>query len=77
MFDLVGSTRSVRLDPEDLRDVIVAYQTYVAETVGRFDGFVAKYMGDAVLVYFGYPQAHEHDAECAIQLVPGAGECTE
>lgn len=66
--DLVGSTEmSVRLDPEDLRDVMVAYQTYVAETVGRFDGFVAKYMGDAVLVYFGYPQAGEHDAECAIR----------
>jgi class 3 adenylate cyclase/predicted ATPase len=65
--DLVGSTElSVRLDPEDLREVIVAYQTYVAETVARFGGFVAKYMGDGVLVYFGYPRAHEHDAERAI-----------
>ncbi len=66
--DLVGSTAlSVRLDPEDLREVIVAYQKYVAETVARFGGFVAKYMGDAVLVYFGYPQAQEHDAERAVR----------
>jgi class 3 adenylate cyclase len=50
-------------DPEDLREIISAYQKCVAETVRRFDGFVAKYMGDGVLVYFGYPQAHEHDAE--------------
>ena len=62
--DLVGSTAlSARLDPEDLREVISAYQGAVAETVGRFEGFVAKYMGDGVLVYFGYPQAHEDDAE--------------
>jgi class 3 adenylate cyclase/predicted ATPase len=66
--DLVGSTAlSVRLDPEDLREVIVAYQRYVAETVARFGGFVAKYMGDAVLVYFGYPRAQEHDAERAVR----------
>ena len=57
--DLVGSTAlSARMDPEDLRDVISAYQKCVAETVHRFDGFVARYMGDSVLVYFGYPQAH-------------------
>src|SRR5262245_8253114 len=62
--DLVGSTAlSARMDPEDLRDVISAYQKCVAETVQRFGGFVAKYMGDGVLVYFGYPQAHEDDAE--------------
>ena len=62
--DLVGSTAlSARMDPEDLREVISAYQKCVAETVGRFGGFVAKYMGDGVLVYFGYPQAHEDDAE--------------
>src|SRR5260370_24763995 len=66
--DLVGSTAlSVRLDPEDLREVIAAYQIYVAETVARFGGFVAKYMGDGVLVYFGYPRAHEHDAERAVR----------
>jgi class 3 adenylate cyclase len=65
--DLVGSTAlSTRLDPEDLRSVIGAYHKCVAETVTRFDGFVAKYMGDGVLVYFGYPHAHEHDAERAV-----------
>jgi class 3 adenylate cyclase len=66
--DLVGSTElSARLDPEDLRDVITAYHRAVAESVSGFDGFVAKYMGDGVLVYFGYPQAHEDDAERAIR----------
>jgi class 3 adenylate cyclase len=56
--DLVGSTAlSARMDPEDLREVISAYQKCVAETVQRFGGFVAKYMGDSALVYFGYPQA--------------------
>ena len=66
--DLVGSTAlSARMDPEDLREVISAYQKCVAETVGRFWGFVAKYMGDGVLIYFGYPQAHEDDAERAVR----------
>jgi predicted ATPase/class 3 adenylate cyclase len=66
--DLVGSTAlSARMDPEDLREVISAYQKCVAEIVGRFGGFVAKYMGDGVLVYFGYPQAHEDDAERAVR----------
>jgi class 3 adenylate cyclase len=66
--DLVGSTAlSARMDPEDLREVISAYQKCVAATVGRFGGFVAKYMGDGVLVYFGYPQAHEDDAERAVR----------
>ena len=66
--DLVGSTAlSGRMDPEDLREVISAYQKCVAETVGRFGGFVAKYMGDGVLIYFGYPQAHEDDAERAVR----------
>ena len=66
--DLVGSTAlSARMDPEDLREVISAYQKCVAETVARFGGFVAKYMGDGVLVYFGYPQAHEDDAERAVR----------
>src|SRR6478672_10558160 len=66
--DLVGSTAlSARMDPEDLREVISGYQKCVAETVGRFGGFVAKYMGDGVLVYFGYPQAHEDDAERAVR----------
>jgi class 3 adenylate cyclase len=66
--DLVGSTAlSARMDPEDLREVISAYQKCVAETVERFGGFVAKYMGDGVLVYFGYPLAHEDDAERAVR----------
>src|SRR6476660_1194685 len=65
--DLVGSTAlSTRMDPEDLREVISAYQKCVADTVQHFGGFVAKYMGDGVLVYFGYPQAHEDDAERAV-----------
>jgi len=66
--DLVGSTAlSARMDPEDLREVISAYQKCVKETVQRFRGFVAKYMGDGVLVYFGYPEAHEDDAERAVR----------
>jgi class 3 adenylate cyclase len=73
--DLVGSTAlSARMDPEDLREVISVYQKCVAETVRRFGGFVAKYLGDGVLVYFGYPQAHEDDAERAVrtglELIP-------
>jgi class 3 adenylate cyclase len=66
--DLVGSTAlSARMDPEDLREIISAYQKCVAGTVQRFGGFVAKYLGDGVLVYFGYPQAHEDDAERAVR----------
>ena len=66
--DLVGSTElSARLDPEDLRDVIAAYHRTVADVARGFDGFVAKYMGDGVLIYFGYPQAHEDDAERAVR----------
>src|SRR5271168_1498541 len=69
-FDLVGSTElSTRMDPEDLREIISAYQKCVADTVCRFGGFVAKYMGDGVLIYFGYPHAHEDDSERAV----GAG----
>jgi class 3 adenylate cyclase len=66
--DLVGSTAlSTRMDPEDLREVIAAYQKCAADTVQRFGGFVAKYMGDGVLVYFGYPQANEDDPERAVR----------
>ena len=66
--DLVGSTAlSARMDPEDLRELISAYQQCVAETVRRFGGFVARHLGDGVLVYFGYPQAHEDDAEQAVR----------
>ena len=62
--DLVGSTPlSTRFDPEDLREIVGAYHRCVTDTVGRFGGFVAKYMGDGVLIYFGYPEAHEDDAE--------------
>jgi class 3 adenylate cyclase/predicted ATPase len=79
--DLVGSTSlAARLDPEDMRDVIGTYHRCVLETVSRFGGFVAKYMGDGVLVYFGYPQAHEDDAERAIRaglsLVEAVGQLT-
>jgi len=71
--DLVGSTPlSSRLDPEDLREVIAAYHRAVAGVVTAFDGFVARYMGDGVLVYFGYPQAHEDDAERAVRAGLGA-----
>jgi class 3 adenylate cyclase len=66
--DLVGSTAlATRFDPEDLRELIGAYHRAVADAVGLFDGFVAKYMGDGVLVYFGYPRAHEDDAERAVR----------
>jgi class 3 adenylate cyclase/predicted ATPase len=77
--DLVGSTAlSARMDPEDMREVIFAYQKCVAEVIRGFDGFVAKYMGDGVLAYFGYPQAHEDDAERAVRaglaVVEGVGK---
>ena len=65
--DLVGSTElSSRVDVEDLREIIASYHSTVAAAVGRFGGFVAKYMGDGVLVYFGYPRADEDDAERAV-----------
>src|SRR3954447_15644602 len=66
--DLIGSTAlSTRLDPEDLREVIRSYQTCVASTIQRFNGFIARYVGDGVLIYFGWPQAHETDAERAVR----------
>jgi class 3 adenylate cyclase len=66
--DLVGSTAlATRLDPEDLREIIAAYHRRVSEVLTRFGGFVAKYMGDGVLAYFGYPEAHEDDAERAVR----------
>jgi class 3 adenylate cyclase/tetratricopeptide (TPR) repeat protein len=66
--DLVGFTAlSSRLDPEDLREVIRAYQACVAATIRQFDGFIARYVGDGVLTYFGWPEARETDAECAVR----------
>jgi class 3 adenylate cyclase/tetratricopeptide (TPR) repeat protein len=67
-FDLVGSTElSRKLDPEDYRALITSFQEACSAAVGRFDGHVAKYLGDGVLVYFGYPRAHEDDAERAVR----------
>jgi class 3 adenylate cyclase/predicted ATPase len=76
--DLVGSTAlSARLDPEDLGEVIALYHTCVAGVVARFDGFVAQYLGDGALIYFGYPVAHEDDAEraarAALALIEAVG----
>jgi len=66
--DLVGSTPlAEKLDPEDLRQVILAYQQTCAEQIRRFDGHLAKYIGDGLLVYFGYPRAHEDDAPRAVR----------
>ena len=66
--DLVGSTAlAASMDPEDLREVISVYQKCVAETVRRYGGFLAKYLGDGALIYFGYPAAHEDDAERAVR----------
>src|SRR5262245_60050330 len=66
--DLVGSTAlSARMDPEDLREIIAAYRKCAAETVQRFDGYIAQYLGDGILCYFGYPKAHEDDAERAVR----------
>src|SRR5262252_2395512 len=66
--DLVGSTElAIRLDPEDLRNIIAAYHRRVTELVTRYGGFAARLMGDGVLAYFGYPLAHEDDAERAVR----------
>ena len=73
--DLVGSTAlSERLDPEDLRDIIGQFHNRCAEVIERFEGFIARYVGDAILVYFGYPQAHEDDAERAVRAGLGVIE---
>ena len=66
--DLVGSTAlSTRLDPEDLRQIIRVYQDVCAGGIARYDGFIAQFMGDGVLAYFGFPRAHEEDAERAVR----------
>jgi class 3 adenylate cyclase/predicted ATPase len=73
--DLVGSTAlSARLDPEELREVVHAYQAACAEVIARFDGHIAQYLGDGLLVYFGYPRAHEDDAQRAVRAGLGIVE---
>jgi class 3 adenylate cyclase len=77
--DLVDSTKlAALLDPEDWREVVRAYQASAAKAIGRFDGHVAQYLGDGLVVYFGYPRAHEDDAERAVRagldIVPAMGE---
>jgi class 3 adenylate cyclase len=66
--DLVGSTQlSEQLDPEDLREVVLAYQETCGKVINRFEGHIAQHLGDGLLVYFGYPQAHEDDAQRAVR----------
>src|SRR6201995_4802260 len=66
--DLVGSTAlSEKLDPEELRDLLHAYRTLCGDVIARYDGFVARYVGDGILTYFGWPAAHEDDAERAVR----------
>jgi class 3 adenylate cyclase len=66
--DMVGSTAlSARMDPEDLHEVIRRYQATCAEVIGRFDGYIGHYVGDGILVYFGFPRAHEDDPRRAVQ----------
>ncbi len=73
--DLVGSTElSVRMDPEELRDTIRAYQAASGDAIRRYDGYVAQYLGDGLLVYFGYPAAHEDDAKRAVRAALGIVE---
>src|SRR5215470_9070426 len=73
--DLVDSTPlASQLDPEDLREVVRAYQATCAKVIARFDGHIAQYLGDGLLVYFGYPQAHEDDAQRAVRTGLGIVE---
>src|SRR2546426_11866400 len=73
--DLVDSTRlASQLDPEDLREVIQAYQATCTEVIQQFGGHIAQYLGDGLLVYFGYPQAHEDDAQRAVRTGLGITE---
>ncbi|MBI3800846.1 MAG: adenylate/guanylate cyclase domain-containing protein [Deltaproteobacteria bacterium] len=66
--DLVGSTAlSTQLDPEDLREVIQAYQSTCTEVIQGYEGHIAQHLGDVLLVYFGYPTAHEDDAQRAVR----------
>src|SRR5262249_51469366 len=76
--DLVDSTRlSQQLDPEDYRQVVRAYQGTAAEVIQRFDGHIAQYLGDGLLVYLGYPRAHEDDAQRAVHTGLGIVEAVE
>src|SRR5258706_2265016 len=76
--DLVGSTAlSAQLDPEDLREVMRAYRTACATVIERFDGYIAQYLGDGLLVYFGYPLAHEDDAQRAVRAGLAMGGAVE
>ena len=76
--DLVGSTKlSAQLDPEDYRDMVRAYQNVCTEVIQRFDGYVAQLLGDGLLVYFGYPHAHEDDAHRAVQTGLGILDAME
>ncbi|MEE9148630.1 MAG: adenylate/guanylate cyclase domain-containing protein, partial [Candidatus Tectomicrobia bacterium] len=76
--DLVGSTAlSGQLDPEDLRDVVRAYQEAAAAVIHRYEGYIAQYLGDGLLIYSGYPQAHEDDAHRAIRIGLGIVEAIE
>src|SRR6266705_3585908 len=76
--DLVDSTRLAgQLDPEDLREVLRAYQATCAEVIQRLDGHIAQYLGDGLLVYFGYPQAHEDDAQRAVRVGLGIVEAMD
>jgi class 3 adenylate cyclase len=73
--DLVDSTAlATRLDPEDLREVVRAYQETCAKVIARFEGYIAQYLGDGLLIYFGYPQAHEDDAQRAVRAGLGMVE---
>jgi class 3 adenylate cyclase len=73
--DLVDSTAlSSQLDPEELREVVRAYQETCAKVIARFEGSIAQYLGDGLLVYFGYPQAHEDDAQRAVRSGLGIAE---
>jgi class 3 adenylate cyclase len=76
--DLVGSTQlSQKLDPEDLRDITRAYQDACKLAIERYDGYISRYMGDGVLTFFGYPQAHEDDAERAVRAALGVVEAMD
>ena len=80
--DLGSTAISERMDPEDLREIIAAYRSTVTRAIERYEGYVARYLGDGLLVYFGYPRAHEDDAERAVlriaeEVTSGPGASAE